>query len=165
MVKLLIYSLLFISVSVTLNLTEVRKMYREIDKSKVNTEAFYNKLKNVKSTDKPVFVGYKASAEAAMAKYAKGVKNKKAGFKKAVKTLDAIIKKHPKNIELRLIRLSIQENSPKLLRYKQYITTDKAFIVNNIKSVKSKNLKAHIKGYVLQSKSFSTAEKNVFSEL
>lgn len=165
MIKYVAYSILFVCFLVTPKLSEVRKMYRAVNTSKENVVAFYEKLKNVKVTDNAVLVGYQAASKAIKAKYAKGVKNKKQDFVSAITVLENMLEKHPKNIELRLIRLSIQENSPKLLKYKKNIETDKSFIKSNVKLVKDKNLLEHIKGYVLQSKSFSTAEKNVFSEL
>ena len=59
---------------------------------------------------------------------------------------------------MRLIRLSIQENTPKLLKYKANIEADKKQILL-LFDKQSSDLKEYIKNYVKQSKIFTEAEK------
>lgn len=133
----------------------VRNLYKKSYSSKENVQKFYEELKEVKKNDKAILVGYKAASIILKSKYTKGIKNKKILFKKGKNILENKIKEYPKNIELRLIRLSIQENVPKILKYKKNIIEDKNFIQKNLKTIKDKNLKNYIMSFISKSKSFS----------
>lgn len=146
------------------SLVEVRALYVKASESSENVAKLSRKLENININANPVLVGYKAASLTLQAKHLKGAKNKKAKFKEGAGLLEEILTKFPNRIELRLIRLSIQENTPKLLKYKGNITEDKAFILNNYSGTKSKHLKNHILGYVLQSDAFTPQEKEVFSD-
>lgn len=163
MIKYLLFSLflggLLISSS---KINDIRNLYKNAYKSKETVFNFYDELKDIEETDQTILVAYKAAAIALKAKYAKGVKNKKALFKQGVMLLENKITENPENIELRLIRLSIQENTPKVLKYKGNITEDKSFIKNNFEIIENKNLKNYIKEFILHSKSFSEEEKVLF---
>jgi len=147
------------------SVSELREMYVKAADSKEISEQFSEKLKNIKKTDKAVLVAYKAAALTIKAKHTKKVANKKEYFKEGAALLEYIIAKNPKHIELRVIRLSIQENSPKVLKYRANKSEDAAYIYKHLKAVSSQAKKTYIKAFVLQSKSFSTEEKNVISEL
>ncbi len=149
----------FLLIALTISIQNVRDLYKNASKSKTATELFYNKLKQVKETDKPLIVGYKSASIALKARFEKGIKNKKRTFKQGANLLEKQIKRAPKNIELRFIRLSIQENSPKILGYNKNIKEDKIFIINNLKFVKSKRDLDYFKGFINQSKSFTKQEK------
>lgn len=164
MIKNLIF-VLFIGLFSSPPIGKVRNLYKDCTASKENAIAFYNTLKDVKKTDGILLNSYKNAAIALKAKYEKGAKNKKKLFKEGVLSLEKNISKQPNNIELRLIRLSIQENIPKLLKYNKNILEDKHFINNNLHQVKNKKLRNYIKTFVLQSKSFTKEEKAVILKL
>lgn len=164
MTKLIFYiSLLLIATEPSLS--EVRDLYIKASDSEEVAKKFYLKLESITKNDGAVLVGYKAASLTVMAKHEKKIKDKKVYFKEGALLLEYIIKKRSNNIELRLIRLSIQENAPKLLKYKMNMEEDKLFIFNQLKNVKNKGLKNHIKGYVSQSNAFTTEEKTVISKL
>lgn len=166
MIKQLLFSIFLVGViTVNPSLEEVRGLYKKSAKSKIVALQLYKKLENVKQDKNAVLLAYKGASITLKAKYTKGIKNKKKLFKQGVVILEKQIAKQPNHIELRLIRLSIQENIPKILKYKKHIFQDKKFIQNNFKKVKNKKLKNYIKEFVLQSKSFSEEEKILFSEL
>jgi hypothetical protein len=54
--------------------------------------------------------------------------------------------------------LSIQEKSPKILKYNGNIKEDKNYLLDHYEE-QSSALKTYIKNFILQSKSFSPAEK------
>ncbi len=165
MFKAILY-IAFISLFVgQLSVSELRELYVKASDSKEISDQFSEKLKDVKKTDKAVLVAYKAAALTLKAKHAKKIKDKKAYFKEGAALLEYVIAKNPNDIELRVIRLSIQENSPKVLKYRAKKSEDAAYIYKHLKSVSNQAKKNYIKAFVLQSKSFSTEEKNVISEL
>jgi hypothetical protein len=139
------------------NLSDIRKMYVESSVSKTNALKFYDFMNNYSKNDETL-LAYKGASIAVKAKHTTGVKQKKEGFIKGITILESVIKSNPNNIEARLIRLSIQENTPKILKYKQNIESDKKQIVLFFK-MQSVDLKAYIKEYVNQSKIFTEAEK------
>ncbi len=147
------------------SVSELRDLYVKASDSKEVSKQFSEKLKNIKKTDKAVLVAYKAAGLTLKAKHAKKISNKKKYFKEGAALLEYIIAENPKDIELRVIRLSIQENSPKILKYRANKSEDAAYIYKHLKKVSSKAKKVYIKAYVLQSKFFSTEEKNVISGL
>ena len=153
---ILFISLLFL---LKIDINSIRKEYPSATQSKVKTLALYNKLKTVTKKDNKTLVAYKGALTALVSKQQKGVKQKKEFFKKGVSLIEYAVKSAPNNIEIRLIRLSVQQNSPKFLKYNKSIEQDKAFIFNNLKNVKSTSLKKHIKDYILQSTHFTEEEK------
>jgi len=60
----------------------------------------------------------------------------------------------PDNIELRMIRLSVQINSPIITRYRRNIEEDKKFLQENIGKVTVPKLKKFIQGFMSTSKAF-----------
>lgn len=139
------------------DLSSVREQYSEATKSQKNAEDFYNLVANA-SKDNKVMLGYKGAAIALKAKFAKDRKAKKSLFIDGVKLIENAIKSEPNNIELRLIRLSIQENTPKILNYKSNINEDKKLILTNF-GKQNQSLKEHITSFVKQSSVFSEMEK------
>ena len=153
---ILFISLLFFA---KIDVNSIRKEYQTVTQSKVKTLALYNKLTKITKKDNKTLVAYKGALTALVSKQKKGVKEKKEYFKNGVSLIEFAIKSAPNNIEIRLIRLSVQQNSPKFLKYNKNINEDKAFIFKNLKKVKSTSLKKYIQGYILQSKYFSEEEK------
>lgn len=132
-------------------------MYVESSDSKINTTKFYDFMNKYSKNDETL-LAYKGASIALKAKHAVGIKQKKELFIKGVTILEAVIKSNPNNAETRLIRLSIQENTPKLLKYKENIEADKKQILL-LFSKQSVDLKEYIKKYVNQSLVFTKAEK------
>ena len=155
-----IFSILFVitlSVSQNYNLADIRKMYVASSDSKINTNKFHDFMNNYSKNDETL-LAYKGASIALKSKFTTGLKQKKEGFIKGVTILEAVIKDNPNNVEARLIRLSIQENTPKLLKYKGNIDADKKQIVL-LFNKQSTDLKEYIRKYVSQSLIFSKAEK------
>lgn len=132
-------------------------MYVESSDSKIAANKFYDLMNKYAKNDETL-VAYKGAAFTLKAKHASGIKQKKEGFVKGVTILESVIKANPNNIEIRLIRLSIQENTPKLLKYKDNIDADKKQILLLFHK-QAADLKEYIKKYVNQSTVFTKAEK------
>lgn len=133
----------------------LRNSYAKANLSNANTEAFINLAEKQSGSD-AVTNGYKAAAQIMEAKITK--KNRKALVKTGATNLESIIKSNPNTIELRVIRLSVQENIPKIVGYRGSIKDDKAFLMSNY-SKQNATLKSYVKKFVMQSKSFTDAER------
>ncbi|GAA4775398.1 MULTISPECIES: hypothetical protein [Flavobacterium] len=149
--------ILFTFFSFIQNPSDVRDQYYAASKSKQNAEKFYNLLAKY-NKDNKTMLAYKGAALALKSKYASDRKDKKDLFIEGVTTLESSVKQEPNNAEIRLIRLSVQENTPKFLKYKANIDEDKKMIVSSFEK-QSKDLKEYIKTYINQSKIFTEAEK------
>jgi hypothetical protein len=159
--KILFFIVSFIlTAALTPKLSQVRADYGDAmgDAEKVNT--LHQKLATVTKADNKVMVAYKGAVMTAMAKHSKSKKEKKDFFKEGVGLLEYAVGQDPKNIEIRTIRLSIQENAPKFLRYHANIDEDKEFILKNYKTISSTEIQEFVRKYVQQSTGFSDAEKD-----
>lgn len=64
--------------------------------------------------------------------------------------LEEAVKKDAKNIEIRTIRLSIQEQSPKVLKYKEKVEEDREFVSIEVAHLPNGPLKTFVEGYLNQ---------------
>ncbi len=152
--------LVFVVASLSTDLSELRKLYPKAADNKENAEAFYLKTTKMTAED-VVVVGYKGVGLTLKAKFEKELAKKKNHFKKGVELLEESIEKDPQNIELRTLRLSVQENSPKILNYHKNIDEDKKTIHTYFS--KSKNeTKVFVAEFIRVSKSFSEEEKKTY---
>lgn len=151
---------LFLGVSV--HLSEVRKVYPQAADSEEMTKKLFYNLSFVTNREKAVLIAYKGATSTLMAKYALKVKEKKEFFKIGIELIEYAINREPGNIEIRFLRLSVQENAPKFLKYQGHIEEDKKFILDNYGVIITKEVRALIKNYALQSTIFDSAEKQLF---
>lgn len=156
--KLFISLLLWINFVGTPDLASIRKMYSDVAKSETNAKEFTQKLSGVSNDDDKILVAYKAASILLDSKFEKKLRDKMDRFKEGAKLLEATLKSDPNNIEIRMIRLSIQEDVPGITGYKKNIKEDKAFITAHY-AEQNTALKLYLKDFVLQSKSFSDKEK------
>ncbi|AUP79580.1 hypothetical protein [Flavivirga eckloniae] len=162
--KFLIVLISAISINtLSIDLSTVRNAYKKAAQDHTKVKTFNNLLLKITKKDKAALVAYKGAAIALLARQEKKVKDKKKLFLEGVSYVEYAIEKSSNNIEVRFVRLGIQENTPKLLKYKNHIEEDKQFILKHFKDITSSNLKYHIKDYILQSKAFSDEEKIVIS--
>ncbi|EFK37158.1 Uncharacterised protein [Chryseobacterium gleum] len=137
------------------DLETLRNSYAKANESNTNTQNFIDTAEKQSGSD-PVTVGYKAAAKIMEAKIVKN--NRKALVKTGATSLENVIKNNPNNAELRLIRLSVQENIPKIVGYRGSMKDDKAFLLNNY-SKQNTALKGYIKRFAMQSKTITEAER------
>lgn len=156
--KLLMTLFLWVSFAGTPDLASIRKMYSDVAKSEANAKDFVTKLSGVSNNDEKILVAYKAASILLESKFEKKLGEKIERFKEGAKLLEATIKSDPSNIEMRMIRLSVQEDVPGITGYKKNIKEDKKFITTYYAS-QGAALKEYLKDFVLQSKSFSDKEK------
>ncbi len=71
-------------------------------------------------------------------------------FKQGHQLLEAEIKVYPNNTEYRFLRLAVQVNAPKILKYNKNIEEDRAEIIANYEHL-NPELKVHIQEFALKS--------------
>lgn len=144
----------------SIDLDTLRMNYKNAATDEKASMALSKQLQGVTKKDKLIFIAYKGASITLKGKYSKKIKEKISYFKEGIVWVEYAISKAPEDIEIRLIRLSIQENTPRILKYKKNIQEDKQVIIENYNSISSSKLKEYVKLFVLQSKSFTTIEKD-----
>ena len=130
----------------------------------INIEAYYNVFSgnSIQNIDKlitklelqePTSINnaYKGALLAKKANFENNVSIKIKTFKTGIKLLECEIQKFPKETEYRFLRLCIQENCPKILKYNKNIKEDAQLITVNFAKQPS-NLKTIIATYAKTSK-------------
>lgn len=156
--KLLLTFILWLNFAGNPDLASIRKMYSDVSKSETNAKEFLDKLAGISGNDDKILVAYKAASILLDSKFEKKLGQKMERFKEGAKLLESTVKNEPNNIEIRMIRLSIQENVPGITGYKKNIKEDKKFITEHYDEQNS-SLKEYLKNFILQSKSFSEKER------
>lgn len=144
------------------DLATVREDYRKASESEEATKALFDDLTAVGKKDVTVLVAYKGAVSTMMADYAQGIRDKKAFFKEGRELLEYAIETEPENVEIRCIRLGVQENAPKITGYHKNRDEDKQFILDNYPAMEDKGGKEFVKGYAAESDSFTDAERQLF---
>ncbi|HEU0124707.1 MAG TPA: hypothetical protein VFQ56_00240, partial [Flavobacterium sp.] len=116
--KLLMTLLLWVNFVGAPDLASIRKVYPDVAKSETNAKEFVAKLAGVSHNDDKILVAYKAASILVDSKFEKKIGEKIERFKEGAKLLEATIKSDPSNIEMRMIRLSVQEDVPGITGYK-----------------------------------------------
>jgi len=142
-----------------LNLAQVRKAYIAAAKSEANAEKFASIVASVKKEDdNKLFVAYKGCALTLQSKHSNYLPDKITLMKEGAAFLDHAAAADPQNIEIRMIRLSVQENVPFIVNYRDNIEEDKALILANFTKA-PKEVRAHVGNYIKLSDGFSREEK------
>ncbi len=156
----ILVSILF--VTAIADLAAVRQKYVSASKSEKAAQELYEMLDQVDDNSKDnTMVAYKAAAITLQAKYSGNLLNKKKLFTKGATLLEDVIKRDNDNYEVRLIRLNIQENAPKITGYHKNKAEDKAFLVKHYDKQPS-DLKEYTRNFVKVSSSFTKEEKAAF---
>lgn len=159
---LLIIFLFTSSFCASQELSDLRARYPKANLQETVTDALFEDLSLILKKDDKILVAYKGAVATLKAKYAKGFLKKKSYFKQGAELLEYAIAEAPKNIEIRCLRLSVQENSPRIVGYKKNIKEDKQFLLDHYTSNTDTEVKKFVKGYVLISNVFTDAEKQLF---
>lgn len=136
-------------------LESLRSSYAKAPASNTSTEAFISMAEKATGSD-PAILGYKAAAKIMEAKVTG--KDRKALVKAGATALESTIKSNPSNIELRLIRLSIQENIPKIVGYRGSLKEDKAYLLAQY-GKQNAAMKNYIRRFAAQSKTMTAEER------
>lgn len=137
--------------------SEIRTDFQQAALSEEEARYFYEQTLKLKE-DNSKNRAYQGAALATLAKFEKGIKNKKEYVKEGILLIERAIEQDPNSVELRMIRLIIQENVPKIVKYNRDIEQDKNWIVEHYKK-QDKELKTWIQSYASQSTSFTNEDR------
>jgi len=104
-------------------------------------------------------MGYFGANKMILAKFAFWPNTKYALLVEGKAILEEAIKNDPKNIELIFLRYPVQLNAPSILDYNQNVASDKKTLVNEVKSIKDKDLKSRILVFLLSDGKLTEAER------
>lgn len=158
----MLFCLFFFSLLTASDISEVREHYRNASANAEVAKQLYNELEPITTGDDPILIAYKGAVTTLMSKYSNEIRDKKSYFKAGKLLLEYAVTASPNNIEIRYIRMSVQENAPKIVGYNKNIQEDKQFILEHYKATNDMATKKLIKGYVAQSKLFEANEKQLF---
>lgn len=142
------------------SLTEIRKLYVAASTTDSVAKDMAEKLADVTKEDDKTLLAYKGASVIILSKAEKKIADKSKKFKEGATLIEYAIAKEPNAIEIRMIRLSIQENVPKVVNYRGNKKEDKQFIIDHYKE-QNKAMKTYIGGFITHSKSFTETEKKM----
>lgn len=137
----------------------IRTAYFSGPKTEASAKEFNILMEDVELST-PTLKAYYGAAVSLQAKYGSTIREKRNLFEQAVGHIEDAVKSSPDNAEIRLIRLSVQENSPGIVRYKSNMDEDKKLILEAFKD-QPVSVKRCIRDYVSNSGFFSTQEKSL----
>lgn len=143
MFKILIISIL--SIALNFNKAEFYSVFSDESLNKIEKQISVLENSNIKY--KNAYLGALYMKQAA---YLKVPAKKLKVFKQGHKLLEEEIKKNPKKTEWRFLRLAIQENAPKMLKYNKNIQEDKGVIISNYHNLDA-TVKKAVKDYAQNS--------------
>lgn len=141
------------------NISTVRKNYQSANSSESAAEKFIQSVAAYNGKE-PTMLAYQAAAKMLEAKHEKKLGLKKQLFIQGAQQLEEIISKNPTLVEARMIRISIQENTPKLMKYKENIKDDKKLVLSLYRQ-QTAEVQATLLAFIQQSASFTEAEKRM----
>lgn len=139
------------------DLDSIRSSYFSGPKTEETAKSFNEMMESVDAST-AILKAYKGASFALKAQYGQGIKEKKEFFELAVSNIEAAVQEESDNPEIRLIRLSVQENSPRIVKYKDNMEDDKALILEGFDSL-TEAVKKCIRDYATHSNFFSEEEK------
>src|SRR5690606_11444536 len=157
MMKALLYLRGGVYVEWAIDIDTVRQQFEQAKSSKEATESLYKSLSTY-TKDDPLLLAYKGASLTLKARFLADRGDKKKMVAEGIKTIETAVVASPKQVEIRLVRLAVQENSPKILKYKMNMAEDKQMILTNFAG-QPKAVQSLIKRYAQQSAVFTDAER------
>jgi hypothetical protein len=117
---------------------------------------FYDKVKTFKQAT-PTIAAYEAAAKALIAKHSWNPVTKISTLKEAMDMLNKAVMSDNMNLEIRFLRLYIENSLPSYIGMKNDIQADKKMIIDNIQQLDASDLNVDIIKYILNYMSTSVA--------
>ncbi|WP_062055644.1 hypothetical protein [Aquimarina longa] len=138
----------------TIHIKDIRESYKTCNDSREKALQFFKLTHNSLQNKGAIYKGYHGAALALKASFSWNPYKKLSFFNKGRKMIDSAILSEPDNIELRMIRISIQSNAPKIVGYYKNIDEDRNLILSKIDTVNDKELKQYIDNFIAYSDVF-----------
>ena len=121
-------------------LTRLRSLYVAVSKNEKAWKEMKTLLSEPSDLYSPVFAAYEAAFCMISALYTNSPLQKYTAFQKGKKMLERILTEHPESMEIRYLRLTIQQNLPAILGY-NHTFLDKQFIEKHFSDYQDQELK------------------------
>lgn len=131
------------------NISAIREELFYTDFTIEKCHLFYNKLINLGEVT-PVITAYEGAAKALIAKHTWNPILKITCLKESLDLLQSAIDLDNINVEIRFLRLYIENSIPSYLGIKNHMQDDKKAILNNIDLLKKSEFNADIIDYICQ---------------
>ncbi len=128
----------------TLDIHQIRILYRSAAEFKQDASQLNKLLLQVDSSALPVLVCYKGANEMIQAKYAINPITKLARFNRGKDLIQKAFSRDSLSLEMHFIRYTIQSNLPAFLNYRDELSKDKHFLLDNTKASKDPELQEMI---------------------
>lgn len=147
-------------------LVKMRELFSTISKNEKSVIALKEITQTQSTIPSEIKRAYYAAAHMASAQYKLNIITKINIFNEGKEWLESIIKSDTTSIELRYIRLAIQENTPSVLGYNKSILLDKRFLITRLSSIKMSDPDLYIKAssYLLLKSKLSRADKALMNK-
>ena len=113
------------------DIEDIRKVFILSTDSYQKCSQLY-KMSSERVSISPIYHSYNIISKILESKYLRNPVKKVKVFKENTKLLDSLLVSHPKNLEIRFLRYSIQLNAPKILGYTNFVKEDYEFIMKNM---------------------------------
>lgn len=137
---------------------DIRNAFIQASSSKEKAKEFYELMSNYKQNNS-VILSYLGASEII---YVRFFPDRRTNFlRRGKQNIEDAVSQNPNLLEIRFVRLCVQENLPKVVPYRKNIQEDKKIIIENF-HLQNPELQQYIKNYVEKSKVFSDEEKKIF---
>jgi len=147
--KFLFIISLFFSTTSSPNISYFRKLFAESSTNEMMAKVLLQDGDKY-SSQSIVYNGYYGAGKMIMAKYYLNPYSKLSSFSEGKSILESSIEKDTANVELRYLRLTIQNNAPSFLGYKSKVDDDRNFLTSSLSKLKDEELKTIISKYLQQ---------------
>ena len=127
---------------------ELRDLFFKSEESKHSCEMLTSRTKEINEESLAIEMGYKGMAHMMMAKYKKSPFKKLKHFKHGKKWIGLGLAKDPNSIEIRFLRLTVQENLPFFLGYRGEKEEDRSYVTAHLHEVPDGFLKDKMVEYL-----------------
>lgn len=143
------------------DLIQMRNLYEKLKDSEENTLALQKVAKQSTTISPGIKKAYLAVTCMALSQYRVSPVYKWKAFNEGKATLEEAIKEDSTALEVRYIRLSIQQHAPSLLGYNTKIKSDRNFLVTHLNSIRKNDpdLFSRIYTYLLIKGNLSEQDK------
>lgn len=155
----LLISLLFPFMLTAQDLSAERKLYISAHKNEQAAQEFLKLTRSDKDTISPVHVAYRGAALMVAAQFADGIGGKLKLFRQGKNLMAQAAEEAPESVEVRFLRMTIQENAPSILMYNDDLQQDKDFILGHFSAVRDAGLKSMIRLHASTSSLYSEEDK------